>query len=269
MADETGMPESGDSGPRGELPALRTDGLPTLPNGEPILARWFVLTMLVLGFAAVAVTIWAFTAVDREQLSAAERRPAGGSEVTVERGRAELAETRGAVPGPDCTQAIRIVGDEGSRAAARVAAERVCVLLETGEFPRAREGLVEWIAADGQLRIATFELSGVESSARLEDGRIVVELNAKFQFVDAARAAPALLHQLALISDEAWPGEPVGAGSQLTAAAYEVAACRRLEVPDDALPRGCTDAAELLQTPERYQELLDVGYRDDAAGRGG
>ena len=246
---------------RPTLPPLRDDGLPTLATGEPVLHRWFVIGMLLLVPVAVAVTLVALSAIDRPELSAAERRPAGDADVTIERGAAVLAETQGAEPGPGCGQAIRIIGDEGSRAAARRAVEQTCELIATGEFPTAREGLVEWIAADGILRVATFELSGVESSSRVEDGRIVIEINAKFQFTDAARAAPALVHQLALIADPQWPGQTISVERELLAAQAQARACEVLTFGDQP-PRGCLDVEELLDEENRHELLLEAGYRD-------
>lgn len=248
--------------PRSSLPPMQGDGLPTLPTGEPVLQRWFVLALLLLGLAALGVTVWGFASIDREQLSAAERRPAGGPEVTIERGAATLARTQDASPAPDCAQAIRLIGDRGSRAAARVAVEAACGLISTGDFPRARDGLIEWIAADGIMRIATFELSGVESSTRVEDDRLVLELNAKFQFEDAVTGAPAVLHQLELIADPAWPGEAIGATTELEAARSQLDACRRLEFPEQP-PRGCLDAEELLAEDDPIDALVEVGFRDD------
>jgi hypothetical protein len=247
---------------RSSLPPMQDDGLPTLPTGEPVLQRWFVVALLLLAVAALAATVWGFASIDREQLSAAERRPAGGAEVTIERGDAMLAETLDASPGPDCAQAVRLVGDTGSQAAARVAMRAACDLIATGDFPRAREGLVEWIAADGVMRIATFELSGVESSTRVEDDRLILELNAKFQFEDAVTGAPAVVHQLELIADPAWPGQAVGAGTELEAARSQMDACQRLDFPDQP-PRGCLDVEELLAEEDPIDALLEVGFRDD------
>jgi hypothetical protein len=241
---------------------MQDDGLPTLPTGEPVLQRWFVLALLLLSVVVVAVTAWGLASIDREQLSAAERRPAGGPEVTIERGEAMLADSQGASPGPDCAQAIRLIGDEGSQAAARVAMAGACELIATGDFPRAREGLVEWIAADGLMRIATFELSGVESSTRVVDGRMILELNAKFQFEDAVTGTPAVIHQLELITDPAWPGQPVGATTELEAARSQHEACQRPDFSGEPL-RGCLDVEELLADPDPIGALLEVGFRDD------
>jgi len=238
------------------------DGLPRLPTGEPVLQRWFVLGMLLLVPAAVAVTAWAFLSVDRDELSAAERRPAGGPEVTIARGDAQLAETRDAEPGPDCAQAIRVIGDPGSQATARQTLAGVCQLIGTGDFPELRDGLVTWIEGDGQLRVATFELSGVASSARREDGRLVIELNARFQFQEPRRGAPALAHQLVLLTDPAWPGETVGVTTELRAAETQVRACEMLDLGDDP-PRGCRDAAQLLAADDPAGDLLEMGFRDD------
>lgn len=241
---------------------MEDDGLPTLPTGEPVLQRWFVLAMIVLSVVVIAVTLWGLASIDREQLSAAERRPAGGPAVTIERGEAVFAETQDASPGPDCAQAIRLIGDDGSQAAARVAMAGACELIATGDFPRAREGLVEWIAADGLMRIATFELSGVEASTRVVDDRMILELNAKFQFEDAVTGAPAVIHQLELIADPAWPGQPVGATTELEAARSQHEVCQRLDFPDEP-PRGCLDVEELLADPDPIGALREVGFRDD------
>ncbi len=251
---------------RAPLPPLRDDGLPTLPTGEPVLHRWFVVTLLALIPLALGVTVWAFASIDRTELTAAQRRPAGDGSVTIERGDAMLSRTLDAEPGPACAQAIRIIGDAGSRAAARRALQGACGLIGGGGFDDAREGLVRWIAADGILRIATFELSGVESSARVEDARTVVELNAKFQFEDAVRGTPALLHQLVLLADPSWPGETVTAQAELEAARAQQRACHSLDLGEDP-PRGCLDVDELLAADDPVAALLEVGFRDGEVAR--
>lgn len=240
---------------------LRTDGLPTLDNGEPVLHRWFVLLMAVLVPLTVIVTVVAFLLIGRDTVGAAERRPAGDGQVTVFRGDAQLAETLGVDVGPDCMQGVRVIGDDGSRAAARAAAQATCRLLDEPQFARARDGLSVWSRSGGQLRYATFELSGVESSARIENDRIVIELNAKFQFMAGVHAAPAMIHQLVLLTDMAWPGDTIGARVAAEAAKAEAAACDRLTFENP--PRGCRDVTELLADDNLVDSLVAAGYRDD------
>jgi hypothetical protein len=242
------------------LPPLKDDGLPTLPTGEPVLARWFVVAMLVLVPLAIVVTAWALLSIPRDELTPAERRPPGDGQVTVERGAAEFGASTDVEPGPSpCGEAIELIGDDGTRAASRRALATLCELLRDATFQPARDGLTEWIRNDGMLRIAVFELSGVESSARVEDDRIVVELNAKFQFEDAARAAPALIHQLTLVAQPDWPGAPITAETELAGVEAQAAACERLRF-DGPSPRGCLDVEELLAADDPLGLLVEAGY---------
>jgi hypothetical protein len=246
--------------PGAELPPLAGDGLPTLPTGEPVLYRWFVVAMLVLVPVALGVSVWAATSIQRDGIPAAERRPPGGPTVTIERGAAELGESREVEPGPGCSQGIRLVGDPGARAAGRRALAGACTLIDSGAFPEAERGLRAWSRADGQLRIAAFQLTGVESSSRLEDDRLVMELNAKFQFEDATRAAPAVVHQLVLLADPGFPGTEVSAERELLGVRAQAEACAQLRF-DDQPPRGCLDVEELLAEEDPIAALVDAGYR--------
>jgi hypothetical protein len=246
---------------RDDLPPLVDDGLPTLPTGEPVLARWFVVVMLLLIPAAIGVTIWAVLSIPEGDIDAAERRPPGTAEVTYDRGDAMLGETLDAEAGPACAANMELLGDEGGRAAARVAMRAVCEALRTPGLDEARDGLRAM--AGGQLQFAIFERSGVESSTRVEDGTPTIELNAKFQFEDAARAAPVVIHELTLLGGE-FPGQPVGALAALRATEAQLLACDSLDLlAEDDPPRGCLDAAELLEQDDPVEQLLDAGLRDD------
>lgn len=238
---------------------MTSSGLPTLPTGEPILHRWFVLTMLVLAPVAVGVSIWAFLSIPDGHVPPAQRWPVGNDVVTIDRGDAELVATTESSAGPSCAESIELLGDQGARAAALRALSATCQLLSSGQFPRSQAGFDTWVGNSGALRMAVFELSGVEGSTRIEDGRMMLELNAKFVFEDATRAAPVIMHQLALIADEGWPGRPVSATSQLAATQIQDAACSRLSfggVP----PRGCRDAEELLALEDPRQAIIDAGF---------
>jgi acyl dehydratase len=256
-------PAAGDTRP--SLPPLEGDGLPTLPTGEPVLHRWFVLAMIPLVVATLAVGVWAVLSIQRDPIPAAERRPPGGPTVTIERGDAELGTTRDVEPGPACAQAIRLVGDSGAIATGRRALAGACALLDSGDYPEAQEGLRAWVRAGGILRIGAFELTGVESSTRVEDDRLVMELNAKFQFEDATRAAPAVLHQLVLLADPDFPGATITAERELLGAETQAAACAALRFPE-APPRGCLDVEELLAEPDPLAALEAAGYPRETAG---
>lgn len=238
------------------------DGLPSLPSGEPLLARWFAIGILVLGAVGLAITVWALTSIRTTDLPPAARRPPGTAEVTHDRGAAVLAEADEEQTGVACAPDVRLVGDPGGRAAAERALSTVCSLLtrdEAGLAP-AGEGLELLDDAGGVIRIAVFERNGVDSSSRVEDDVPVVELNAKFQFERAALAAPFLLHELAHIGSGRWPGEPVDVDTELRALQVQALACELLVLPDDP-PRGCADAAEVLDLDDPEAALEAAGYQ--------
>lgn len=232
--------------------------LPSLPSGEPVLARWFVLLMILLALAGIAVTVWAFLSFSREPLTPAERRPPGTADITHERGDAVLNETAETAPGPGCAEDIDVFGDAGARASVSRAMSAACQLIASGRFPEAEAGLREWIAADGLLRVAVFEATGLESSARVEDSRVVIELNPRYQFEDATRAAPFILHELVHLAS-GWPGEPVDVDGELLATEVTARACDRMVLGDNP-PLGCRDAQELMEADDAAQQLRDAGY---------
>jgi hypothetical protein len=236
------------------------DGLPQLPSGEPLLQRWFAVSMVVLVPVAIGVTLWAFTAASGSAptISPAERRPPGTETVSHERGDALLNEVREEEAGPGCAEEVTIIGDESARAAGRRALSAMCQLLGRDEFTVASTGLSRWVEQDGVLRFAVFEMTGVASSARLEDGRVVVELNAKYQFVPGAHASPAIIHALVHLA-HGWPGAPVTADAELAAVQAEHAACERLTFRDGP-PRACQDAEEILGLPDPLGALVQAGF---------
>ncbi|MFN2555600.1 MAG: hypothetical protein ABR592_01795 [Nitriliruptorales bacterium] len=234
------------------------DGLPALPSGEPLLARWFVLTLLVLIPTGLAVIGWAFLSGSRPPIDAASRRPPGSETVTHERGEAALNEIRLTESGPDCASDILMVGDDSARAALRRALGATCQLLAEPEHATALTGLRRWASSRGIIRMAVFELTGVDGSARLEEGRLVVELNAKFQFESGARAAPVIIHELVHFA-QGMPGRPVTAEGELAAMEAQELACDRLVMAEQP-PRACLDADELLTSSEPIERLEAAGY---------
>ncbi len=242
------------------------DGLPSLPTGEPVLARWFVAAMLVLVPAGIGVTVWAFASVGGTTIGVAERRPPGTAQVTHPRGEAALNDTTTTEPGPGCASGVTLVGDDGARAAARRALGATCQLLRNRDLPAVERGLDRWAAGDGRLRFAVFERTGLDSSARVTGPRPVIELNARYQFEDATQAAPFVIHELVHLGRDRWPGAPVDVAGELAAMEAQDTACGLLAFTAQP-PRGCRDAAQLVAAPDAAEQLAGAGYpRRDAEG---
>lgn len=242
------------------------DGLPALPDGEPVLARWFVVAMLLLSLVAVAMTVFALTrraAPPSEAFPPAERRNPGTAQVTHERGALQVAEDATVSQPVSCAPEVRLVGDEGGRATLQRAFGVLCAQLEAdddGSLAQVADGLAELDAASGVARVALGVATGMDSSARIEDGVPVVEIAPKFQFESGRLAAPFLAHELFHLASASWPGQPVDATQELAAMRVQDEVCRALRAPAAELPRGCQDAAELLEADDPLQALRDAGY---------
>ncbi len=250
----------------GRSPGGVGDGLPAMPDGEPLLARWFVLAMLLLSVVAVGMTVLALSqraAPPAEVFPAAERRNPGTAEITHDRGQVVLAEDDTVSQPVTCAPDVRLVGDEGGRATLRRAFGVLCQQLSEdgdGSLAQVAAGLAELDAAGGIARVAQAVATGIDSSARIEEGVPVVELAPKFQFENARVAAPFLAHELFHLGSETWPGAVVDAASELAAMRVQDEVCRALREPASERPRGCNDAAELLAADDPLQELRDAGF---------
>jgi len=239
---------------------FRPDGVggrPTLDTGEPVLARWFAIFLLIAVPLGMVVTVWATLHVSRDPLSAAARRPPGTTQMTHDRGRAVLADAQRTEQGPACAVGVTLLGDEGGIATGRRALTALCGVVDDAD-PAVRRGLLAWQQSGGILRIAVFELSGVDATTRVEDGAIVIELNAKFQFDDAAEAMPMLAHELVHLAD-GWPLLSVTAQQEQAAMVVQDQLCRDLVSRGDP-PRGCIDARELREIGDVMAALREAGY---------
>lgn len=232
-----------------------------------MLARWFVVALLVLIPIGLIVIAWAFLSVSRPRIDAAARRPPGTATITHERGDAALNEVRVTESGPDCARDVVMLGDDSARATIRRALGATCQLLGQPEYAAARDGLHRWASNRGIIRLAVFELTGVDGSARVEDGRFIVELNAKFQFEPGARAAPVIIHELVHFAQD-MPGRRVTAEGELAAMEAQDLACEGLVFSNEP-PRACRDAEELLASPDPLDRLEAAGYARSGHGRAG
>lgn len=240
------------------------DGLPQTPDGEPLLHRWFVILMIGLSVAALALSVVVLasrTAPPEVELPPAARRPPGTATVTHERGRIVLSETQEEETDVACAPQVRLVGDEGGRATSRRALGALCRQLGRGidELDVVDEGLRRLNRERGVIRIALGEATGVDSSARVEDDTLIVELAPKFQFDNAVEAAPFLAHELAHLGGDRWPGAAPDTSDELAALRAQLASCEALLLGDDA-PRGCADAAAVLDDEDPAESLREADY---------
>lgn len=243
------------------------DGLPSLPSGEPVLARWFVLAMIALTVAALVATVVAFLSFGRDRISPAERRPLGTTEVTHDRGGAvlndpALSQTLELVDSA-CPDGIRLYGDASGRATGSVALNATCQLLDRGGWTEAETGLSFFASEGGIVRVGVFERTGVDSSLLFEGGVPVLELNAKFQRETAVEAVPSVVHELTHLGTTGFPTTPVDLDEELVSTRAQLRACDAIPWSDEE-PRSCLDARELLDG-DAEGLLRDAGYRDGAA----
>lgn len=132
----------------------------------------------------------------------------------------------------------------------------VCTVARGGPSPtltRAVAGL-----EGATIRIAEFEVTGVESQADRRSKVVSVNLKFTERRRSARELAPVLLH-------EAWhlanADEPVTAAAELDARAVEVAACREF-ITLAEWPRWCEDARALTTLPraDALALLVEAGY---------
>lgn len=242
------------------------DGLPALASGEPVLARWFVIAMLVLGVAASVVTVLAFANFGRDRISPAERRPIGTMTVTHDRGQAVLNDPALAETLPlldsDCPDGVMLYGDASGRATGSVAMNATCQLLRRLDLTEAQTGLSFFSGEGGIIRVGVFERTGVDSSLVFENGVPVLELNAKFQRETAVEAVPSVIHELTHLGTTGWPLTVVDIPEELVATSAQLLACDSIPWSKNE-PRSCLDARELLED-DPVGLLLEAGYVDNS-----
>ena len=254
------MPETEDEG--FALPPLRDDGLPTAPDGSPLLQRWFLLILIPLALAGLVVIGFALASAFRPvDFSPAERRPRGGPTETHDSAGRLTGESEASEAAVGCADGAVIEGDEGARSAGRRALSAACQLLGSGDFPLAEQGMRAWVAhGEGVavLRFVVFQRTGLDSTIVLEGDRIVIELSNKFIFDDATEAAPTLVHELTHLG-QGWPAQDLAAGDELAAMMEQQLACDRIAVRQDP-PRTCLDSAELFDLADPLGALVDAGW---------
>jgi hypothetical protein len=259
------MPEGTDD--QSVLPPMPDGGLPTAPDGTPLLQRWFLLIMIPLVLAGLVVIGFALASAFRPvEFSPAERRPPGGPTETHDTAGRVSGESTDTEPASGCAEGVAVQGDPGARAAGLRALSAACQLLASGDFPLASAGLDAWVAqgsGNAVLRFVVFQRTGLDSTILHEGDQLILELGNKFIFDDATEAAPTLIHELAHLGQD-WPTTQPTAEDELAAMEAQDLACARIAVRQDP-PRTCLDSDEFFELDDPVSSLRDAGWPSGAA----
>lgn len=222
--------------------------------GEPLLPRWFVLLALAAVPVALGVFVLALVGTSPPDLGVAERRPPPGAGLTSVVGELLVGETEPEGYDAPCAHlaGVRLAGTQADQQLLRNAVAGLCNVPLDDD---ATEALAAFATRGGIVRFAVFELTGVDSTATLDDPPMIL-VNARFAQVGRPRwIAPLIAHDAVVLA-----GEPGGADTALRARQVEDQVCTRL-LGSETPPQGCTDAAELLVLDDPLNALREAGYR--------
>ncbi|HEX6257335.1 MAG TPA: hypothetical protein VFZ70_16120 [Euzebyales bacterium] len=226
---------------------------PTSELGDQVLPRWFVLTAIAAALAATAVAVVAFASIGRDDLPAAQRRPPPDPNFTTAVGAVDVGTAEPVPYDAACARldGVRVAGSEADRARLRRGLAAVC----NTDLPAGTAAAVTDFAEDrGVVRFATFEATGVDSTASLPDGPPVILINTRYQRTDAAWIAPLIAHDATLRALE-----PGSATAALAAREAEATVCDRL-LGDDSGSRSCADARAVLTLDDPLAALRGAGF---------
>ena len=229
-------------------------GAPTSELGDQVLPRWFVLTAIAAVVVAIAVAAAAFLLPRRATLPAAARRPPPSAAYTTAVGDVDVGGSAATVHDAACPllDGVRLAGAEGDRAQLRRGLAALC----NTHLPDAMRNDVRVFAeAGGTVRFATFEATGVDSTATRGGGTPQILINTRFQRTDASWIAPLLVHDATLRRRDA-----ATAQAALAARRAEALACGRL-LGADTDSRGCADAHAVTGLDDPLVALRAAGFR--------
>lgn len=229
-----------DGGPRDPY-----EGLPVDELDDPLLPRWFVLTLLASVPVALVLFVVAFFGLGRGEVAPAERRPPPTGTVSADVGEITAGEREPVAHDGACPQASRfaLAGAEADRARLARALDALC------DLEVATDALDD-LAGTGRatLRFAALEAAGVEVAS--DDD--VVMLNARLAERPAAELAPLLAYEARLVT-----ADRLDARAVVDARSLEAAVCDELLAEPT---RGCEDARAILALEDPIAELRAAGF---------
>lgn len=226
---------------------------PTGELGDQVLPRWFVLTALAAVVAAVAVAVAAFVVAGPATVPVEARRPPPSAMYTTAVGDVERGGSTATPYEASCETlaGVRVAGAEADRAQLRRGLAALC---NTTLPERARAALRAFAEAGGTVRFATFEATGVDSTATRREDPPEILVNTRFQRTDASWIAPLIVHDAVLLDRG-----PATAEAALAARRAEATVCERLLGADTA-SRACADAETIISLDDPLAALRDAGF---------
>ena len=221
---------------------------------EQLLPRWFVLLCVTMIPLALLAAVAAFVVFDPDEVPVAGRRPPPADGLTNAVGEHVVGDAPPVVYADACQmlQGVQVAGTDDDQAALRLGLAGLC---NTSLPAEVEEQLTAFGRAGGVVRFAQFQLTGVDSTAQLDQRPPRILINAKLQRTDPLWIAPAIAHDTTFLRVD-----PATAAGALTARKVEILVCERL-LGGRELSRGCRDAAELLALPDPLAALRDAGFR--------
>lgn len=219
--------------------------------GDPLLPRWFVLTALATVVVAVVVLVLAVLTPQRQSVPVEERRPPPSQTHTTAVGDVAVGQAEAQPWDAPCPllAGVRLAGTADDRRLLRQGLAGLCNVALPDD---ARAALTSFADAGGVVRFATFEATGVDSTARRDTPTVL--LNARFQQTDPLWMAPLLVHDTVMRAMA-----PEQAETALAARRAEAAVCARLL--GSATPsRGCLEANEILALEDPLATLRSAGF---------
>ena len=211
---------------------------------EPILPRWFVLTMLASIPLALVVFVLAFFGFGRTEVPVAERRPPPANDLSADVGVLAAGERDPVPHEPECpaVDGLGVAGASDDRGLLAATLDVLCAV------PEVTDDVAALADQEVAVRYASFQRAGVDVASDAS----TVYLDARHVDVEPALAAPLIAYESALRMAPSIDAEAV-----VSARAAELAACDRLLAERT---RPCEDAAALLDLVDPVAALRDAGF---------
>ena len=226
---------------------------PTGELGDQVLPRWFVLTAIATVVVAVIVLVTAFALPRGERVPVEARRPPASDMYTTAVGEVQtgVAPPQAYDAPCDLLQGLRVAGTEADRGHLRRGLAGLCNIALPADVA---DDVRRLAAQGGTVRFATFEATGVDSTASRE-APATVFVNARFQRTDPLWIAPLVVHDAVLRRAD----RVSTADGALAARRAELQTCDRL-LGQAERSRACADAAALLDLEDPRAALREVGF---------